>query len=42
MPSYLIIAYAIFVAFPLALSAFIYLRRRRVERRIEELEKQKT
>ena len=42
MPSYLIIAYGIFVTFPLALAAFIYLRRQRVEHRIEELEKQKT
>ncbi len=38
MPSYLIIAYAIFVTFPLVLALSIHVRRRQAERKIEEFQ----
>ncbi len=38
MPSYLTIAYAIFIAVPLLLALSIHLRRRRVERALGERE----
>ncbi len=37
MPSYLLIAYVVFVLFPLGLALSIVLRRRRVERQIAAL-----
>jgi hypothetical protein len=41
MPSYLVIAYSIFIVVPLALAIYIYVQKRRIERQIARFEKEK-
>ncbi len=41
MPSYLAIAYSIFIVFPLVLTVYIYVQRQRIKKQLAKLESEK-